>query len=185
MSKAFLKRGQDYLDQKKAEFLKQVVGTNLEQHAVTYGIEKSWILPLETLDAVRPECLFPSADLFNAVRKVSHDVMTETDASRMIAKAVAQDMEANLKAIRDLAERMEHKMSISTPPEGDGDIVITGIPEAQAQDVCRLYGFKIDGRNVYLFQDDASYAGSCMDNKLPITVTAKRSQWWVVTDIHN
>lgn len=185
MSKAFLKRGQDYLDQKKAEFLKQIIGTDLEQHAITYGIEKSWILPLETLDAVRADCLFPTADLFNAGRKVSHDVMTEADASRMIAKAVAQDSDMHMQAIRSLAQKAAQKASLPNPPEGDGEVTLTGIPEAQTENTCRLYGFRINGRDVYMFQDDAPHAGSCMDKKLPITVTAKRSQWWVVTDIQD
>lgn len=182
MKKAFLQRGMDYLAAQKLEFLKQVVGTEIEQAAITYAIDQSWILPIEPLDAVHVDKLFPSADLYNVARRIDHDVTSDAEGSRIIRDAVRKDAAAHLAGIKAIAAKMGEKLTHAKPPQGDGDVTITGIPQPMTKNTTAIYGFRIDGKDVYMDMEMASAMSEYVDKKQPVTIKAQKAGWWMAIE---
>jgi hypothetical protein len=184
MKRAFLARGRDYLAQQKLEFLKTFIGTELEQAAITYAIQDSWILPIEPLDAVTPDKLFPSADLHNTARRVDDNVISDAEGSRVIRDAVRKDQARHVEKVREIAAKMGDKLTHAKPPIPNPDAnetTLTGIPQALSKNVMSFYGFRIDGKDVYVPKDAAIMFGECVDQKKEVTITCSKPQWFAVT----
>ncbi len=185
MKKAFLQRGMDFMAQQKLDFLRQLEGTELEQAAITYGIEQSWILPIEPLSAVQPDRLFPSANLHEVCRRVDHDILAESEGSKQVAKAVKKDAETHLKAIKELAAKMGEKLTHAKPPQGDDMATLTGIPSPMTKNTMAIYGFRIDGKDVYMDMEMASAMTEYVDKKQPVTIKAQKAGWWMAVEQAN
>lgn len=181
--KKFRERANEYLAQQKLEFLRQVIGTELEQAAITYGIESSWVLPMETLDAVRPEKLWQTVDMHNICRRIDNDILTEDNGSREVRNAIKAEWFKHMTAIKSIASKMGDKLTHSRPPEGDVQTV-TGVPVAMSKNTSPIYGFRIDGRDVYADTEMAQALAAAVDARQPVTVAVSPARWWMITEVN-
>jgi hypothetical protein len=96
-AKPFIKAATGFLEEKLLKFRKDIAGTPLEPHAITYGIQEGWLMPNEGLEALTILNLFPNAWPADWAQKlVTGQIGSEREAKVGLAEAMAADLrEAN------------------------------------------------------------------------------------------
>ena len=185
MSKSFYDRGMAYLEAQKLEFLKDYVGTELEADATRLAQELNWILPNETLMDTPAIKLFEPCDFFGISNDVKNDSLTEKQGTQRVAAEVRK-IRQNLKArIAEIGKSHGNKMTHSKPPQQpyqDAPVALTGIPECMGKNTVVLYGFRINGRDVFAFKKDAERLLKAVDGRHPVTAQCYQSRWWCVAE---
>jgi hypothetical protein len=185
MPKTFFDRGREYLEKQKLMWLQSVIGTELEPCAIQVAQENNWIMPGEGLECATVDAMFRGHNL----SEISTLVKTEEIDEREGSKRVAANVALSLNSIRTLLNsktakegvKVTHSKPPSATPTSDA-VTITGIPECRGKNTVVLYGFVVDGKDVFAFKDDALSMMAAVDGKKPVTLTCHQSRWWCVAE---